>query len=98
MGKNRSTAVNKLAAEAAYLALKCRFVCMFPTEIPPFEYKALIERVAGKEADMLHDLFAARIADKNAEYIKTDEYNMFITETEELSEAVKDKISSNLSK
>jgi hypothetical protein len=38
MGVNRLTAVNKMAAEVAYLALQSRFVCMYPSEVPPIKF------------------------------------------------------------
>ena len=98
MGENRPTAVFKMATEAAYLALKCKFVCLFPAEIPPFDINDLIERVGGEDSDMIKKLVSDRIADKNGEYTKSKEYINFIAGAEDLSEQVKSKMSSDSKK
>lgn len=85
MGKDRISAQFKMATEAAYIALKCKFVCLFPTEVPPVEMKALIKRVVVEDADTenwLNELIENRKIDKNAEYNKTNEYKNFLAEAE----------------
>lgn len=92
MGENRPTAVLKMATEAIYLALKLRWVCLFPSEIPPMDIGALIGKICdGDEAtkDWIFKLVESRKADKNGEYTKSEEYIWFIADSEALSEQVK---------
>jgi len=92
MGENRPTAILKMATEAIYLALKLRWVCLFPSEIPPMDIGAMIGKICdGDEVtkELIFKLVESRKADKNGEYTKTEEYIKFVADSEALSEQVK---------
>lgn len=80
---NKTT--NKIACEAAYLAVKLRFINQNANQIPPFEISELIEASFAPEEielrQMIEAIVKGRIENKNGDFNVTSDFSDFLADT-----------------